>query len=110
MNYIQKFQLGGFTPNWQQLQSKEINLFPKTFTSLVPMKNPAFKSDIMYNKKRSYLDEYNSLMLKQNILANQLKSPDLKPGEKNKLLGNLAQYPGFINRLYELQQTQKGNK
>lgn len=69
----------------------------------MPMKNPAFSSTLMYNKNNSYLDEYNKLITMQNILAGKLKASGISMQQKNKITGELSQYPGFISRLHEMQ-------
>lgn len=113
MNYIEKYQTGStivgtsFSPKWDKLQSKPVSIVPKSFKDLMPMKNPAYRDDIMLKKNWSVLDEYNSLNAQEDVAATQLQNTNLNPLQTNKYKGDvLWKFPQLKRALYEWQVSQ----
>lgn len=100
---VKKKQAGGL------LTPKQINIAPKLWTdSLQFMQKPAFKSDVMLTKKKSYLDEYNNLNAQRDSISKLLLAPNLGKLEINSLKGKQIKLDQLLQDLYEYQGRKTG--
>ena len=105
MNYLQDYSLQHLKP----ISGKPVNIAPKNWDTLMPMKNPAYRNDIMLRKGWSVLDEYNKLGKEEDTSVEGLKNPNLNFSQINGFKRNLWELPNLKRQLYEWQ-TQKTSK